>query len=151
MAMIVYESDNFQIIAPEKPHVSRTDGGHLVVAPKVDVEDRTKLSMPLAVEMMKLTMIAGEALQTVLNAHGVKVGRINYQDNGNWTPHLHIHLYGRAEGAVLQPYGTPLSFPSTKAEMLETMGNLEPLSSNDITALQSNILELLGSDKYKSF
>jgi len=39
---------------------------------------------------------------------GVNIGRINYQDNGNWTPHLHIHLYCRAENATMQKYGDPI-------------------------------------------
>jgi hypothetical protein len=35
------------------PHVSRRDGGHLVISAKIPVEDRTKLTREQAVELMK--------------------------------------------------------------------------------------------------
>ena len=147
---VVFDTNNFLIAAPEKPHVSRTDGGHLVVVPKVEVEDRTKLTAPLAIELMKLTMLSGEALRTVMTARGIEIGRINYQDNGNWTPHLHIHIYGRAKGAVLQPYGAPLRFPATRKEFEDTPA-LEPLHEDDIAEIRTEIEKLLKSEKYRNF
>ena len=44
---LIFESKHFDIITPEHPHVSRHDGGHLIVNPKVPVEDRTRLSTRL--------------------------------------------------------------------------------------------------------
>lgn len=149
--MNIYESENFIILTPEQPHISRTDGGHLVIAPKVAVKDRTELLPSLAVELMKLTMVAGEAMMEVLNRKGILVGRINYQDNGNWKEQLHIHLYGRAKGAIIQKYGTPLQFPLTLAEFKEKMGNLEPLISEDVEEIRSAILNRLALEKYQSF
>jgi len=60
--MLVYESPHFQIVVPERPHVTRSDGGHLIINPKVAVDDRTKLTREQAVELVKLTMVAGEAM-----------------------------------------------------------------------------------------
>jgi diadenosine tetraphosphate (Ap4A) HIT family hydrolase len=80
----IFESEHFEIITSEKPHVSRSDGGHLIVNPKVPLEDRTQLSRNKAIELMKLTMIAGEAMKNVLIRRGIEIGRINYQDNVNW-------------------------------------------------------------------
>jgi len=57
---------------------------------------------------MRFTIIAGEAMKLAMKEIGVNIGRINYQDNGNWTPHLHIHLYCRAENATMQKYGDPI-------------------------------------------
>ncbi|MEO7727795.1 MAG: HIT domain-containing protein, partial [Burkholderiales bacterium] len=108
---LIFETTNFSVSTPEQPHVARGDGGHLIINPKVTVEDRTSLSRALAIELMKLTMVCGEAMKTVLTRKGIDIGRINYQDNGNWRHELHLHLYGRAHGAKLQPYGHPLSFP----------------------------------------
>jgi diadenosine tetraphosphate (Ap4A) HIT family hydrolase len=93
---IVFESPDFVIVAPEQPHIARGDGGHLIINPKVVVEDRTHFSRALAIELVKLTMVAGEAMKTVMTRNGVDIGRINYQDNGNWRHELHVHLYGRA-------------------------------------------------------
>lgn len=148
---LVFDSRNFEIVAPEHPHVSRNDGGHLIINPKTPVEDRTRLSRELAIELMKLTMVAGEAMKTVLTRRGIDIGRINYQDNGNWRHELHVHLYGRARGATIQTYGHPLAIPPTPQSFREQMGNLEPLRADDIAALNAEIVRLLGTDKYRTF
>jgi len=148
---LVFESEHFEITTPERPHVSRSDGGHLIVNPKVPVEDRTRLTRDQAVEMVKLTMVAGEAMKNVLTSRGIEIGRINYQDNGNWRHELHVHLYGRARGAVIQTYGHPISLPPTPEKFREQMGNLEPLTADDIAALKAEITRLMGTEKYRSF
>ena len=81
----IYQTKNFIVESAEAPHVTRADGGHIRILPKEKVSDRTKLSPQLAIELMRLTMVAGEAMTTVMNKRGVDIGRINYQDNGNWT------------------------------------------------------------------
>jgi len=148
---LIYETPNFTISTPDQPHVSRGDGGHMIINPKVIVEDRTRLSRELAVELMKLTMVAGEAMKTVMTRNGIDIGRINYQDNGNWRHELHIHLYGRARGATLQTYGHPLALPPTAQAFKEQMGNLEPLRQGDIAELKAEIARLLGTNKYRDF
>ena len=148
---IVFESEHFEIVVLAHPHVSRNDGGHLVINPKVAVEDRTQLPRERAVELMKLTMVAGEAMKTVLTRAGVDIGRINYQDNGNWRHELHVHLYGRARGATLQTYGHALAFPPTREAFMKEMGDLEPLNAQDIDALKGEIERLLATEKYRDF
>ena len=148
---LIYETPNFTISTPEHPHVARGDGGHLIINPKVTVEDRTHLSRALAIELMKLTMVAGEAMKTVMTRGGIEIGRINYQDNGNWRHELHVHLYGRARNATLQTYGHPLALPPTAQAFKEQMGNLEPLRADDIAQLKAEIARLLASDKYRDF
>ena len=123
----------------------------MIINPKVTVEDRTHLSRALAIELMKLTMVAGEAMKTVMTRNGIAIGRINYQDNGNWRHELHVHLYGRARNATLQTYGHPLALPPTAQAFREQMGNLEPLRQQDIAGLNAEITRLLASDKYRDF
>lgn len=147
----IFQTKNFKVVASGMPHVSRTDGGHIVVAPLEPVEDRTKLDVARAQEMMVLTMVAGEAMKTVLARHGIEIGRINYQDNGNWKHQLHIHLYGRAKGAVVQKYGTPLQFPPTYEAFVASMGNLEPLTEEDCKEIREEIERLLETEKYRNF
>jgi diadenosine tetraphosphate (Ap4A) HIT family hydrolase len=148
---VVFESKHFVVLAPEQPHVSRGDGGHLIVNPRVAVEDRTQLSREQAVELVKLTMVAGEAMKTILTRNGIDIGRINYQDNGNWRHELHVHLYGRARNAVIQKWGQPLSFPPTAQAQKELAGKLEPLDAVDISGLKAEMTRLLSSDKYRDF
>jgi diadenosine tetraphosphate (Ap4A) HIT family hydrolase len=96
-------------------------------------------------------MVAGKAMKTVLSRKGIDIGRINYQDNGNWRHELHVHLYGRARGAKLQIYGHPLALPPTAQAFKEQMGNLEPLYADDISELKVEMERLLDSAKYRNF
>ena len=148
---IVYESTHFQMVVPERPHVTRGDGGHLIINPKVAVEDRTKLTREQAIELVKLTMVTGEAMKTVLTRRGIPIGRINYQDNGNWRHELHVHLYGRSRNATLQPWGTFLQLPPTREAFNARMANLEPLNADDVRELKAEIERLLATEKYREF
>ena len=148
--MRIYESRHFNILTPELPHVSRGDGGHLIINPKVVVDDRTHLDGERAIELMKLTMVAGAAMKTVLTQRGIEIGRINYQDNGNWRHELHVHLYGRARGATLQTYGHFLKLPPT-AHAFKVEPPLVPLTADDVAAIKVEIERLLATDKYQAF
>jgi diadenosine tetraphosphate (Ap4A) HIT family hydrolase len=151
---LIYETENFLIETPESPHIDRTDGGHIVITPKIKVVDRTKIAPDLAKELMKLSVVTGEAMATVMNAHGVDIGRINYQDNGNWSvfspggPHMHLHLYGRAKSAKVQKYGDALNFPHRDTGFYD--GN-KPLTSVDVKAIRTYLIELLSDTKYINF
>ncbi len=135
----------------DQPHVSRADGGHIVIDPKVAVEDRTQLTREQAIELVKLTMVGGEAMKSVLTRKGIDIGRINYQDNGNWRAELHVHLYGRARDATLQPWGHALAFPPTREDFRRELGHLEPLREDDIIEVRAEIIRLLASEKYRDF
>lgn len=148
---LVYEARHFILKTLDQPHVSRSDGGHIVIDPKLAVEDRTQLTPEQAIELVKLTMVGGEAMKTVLTRKGIDIGRINYQDNGNWRAELHVHLYGRARGAKLQPWGHALAFPPTREAFRKEMGDLEALRPDDIAELRAEIGRLLGTEKYRSF
>ena len=148
---MIYEARHFVLRTLDQPHVSRSDGGHIVIDPKVVVEDRTQLSREQAIELVKLTMVGGEAMKTVLSRKGINIGRINYQDNGNWRAELHVHLYGRAQGATLQPFGHALAFPPTREAFRKEMGKLEALREDDIVELRAEIARLLASGKYRDF
>lgn len=137
---IIYETENFIIESHKKPEVDRLEGGHIKISPKIDVEDRTKLSPRQAIELMRLSMITGEALVKMMALIGVEIGRINYQDNGNWKPSLHIHLYGRAKKAVMQKFGDPI-VPGHKNEY-------KPLTDNDIEILRNEIEAKFKEEKY---
>jgi diadenosine tetraphosphate (Ap4A) HIT family hydrolase len=147
----VYQSKNFIVDAMDAPMITRLDGGHLIINPKVRISDRTKLAPSLAIEFIRLSMIVGEAMQTALNNRGIDVGRINYQDNGNWAvftpqgPHFHLHLYGRAKSAKIQKYGEACHLPLPHTGFYE---GLEPLNAGDIQAIREEIEKLEASEKY---
>lgn len=151
MNKLVFDFKHFFIVTPGHPHVGRGDGGHLIINPRVIVEDRTHLTREQAVELVKITMIAGAAMRTVMTARGVPVGRINYQDNGNWRRELHVHLYGRALNAKRYPSGHFLRIPPTPEAFRAESYDLEPLNDGDVAALREEMARLLASDKYRDF
>ncbi len=97
---------------------------------------------------MRLTIVAGQAMTKVMNEHGVDIGQINYQENGNWQvfkpegPLLHIHLYGRAKSAKIQKYGQAWYFPHIN-EKPEYYENFKPLNEDDIKNIRTKIEILL--------
>lgn len=143
--MLIVESDNFTLESHEAAEVSRTDGGHLVINPKVTVNDRTELSTELVKEMALLMNVAGRAMKDGLGERGIKLGRINYQDNGNWRSELHIHLYGRAIDATYHTYGEPIKAARTKAEKIIQ----EALNAEDAEIIRQKALEYAKEKGYE--
>lgn len=155
----ILETTRFTLVAPDRPHHSRENGGHVVLAPKQVFEHRHQMPLPLAAGLMHLTMVVGEALTTVLRAEGLDVVRINYQDNGNWAykvdpvrPRLHVHLYVRtshekhpADDPRFQAFPDALVFPDRGTGYYD---GFEPLAPGTIAAVADEIRRLLGTDKY---
>ncbi|NIS82749.1 MAG: hypothetical protein GTO14_21695 [Anaerolineales bacterium] len=150
----IFETPNFIVEAANRPHVDRIDGGHIRILPKVRVRDRTALSPALAKELMKLSMIVGGAMEVALNRRGIDIGRINYQDNGNWGvfkpegPYLHLHLYGRSRSAKKQPFGEALYLPKRETGFYD---DVQPLNDADILEIQKEIERLMSLDIYRDF
>jgi diadenosine tetraphosphate (Ap4A) HIT family hydrolase len=150
---IIFETNHFLVTAPEKPLVGRQDGGHIVIDPKTKIRDRQQLKPDQAIELMRLTMVAGEAMQTILQINGIPIGRLNYQDNGNWSvfkpggPLLHIHIYGRAVDARTQPYGQALFFPHRDTHE-EFYSGLEPLTREDVCGVRDKMKLLFEEERY---
>jgi diadenosine tetraphosphate (Ap4A) HIT family hydrolase len=147
----IYQTKNFIVESAETPHITRTDGGHIRIFPKEKVVNRTELTPKLATELMRLTMIVGKAMSAAMNRRGVDIGRINYQDNGNWSvfspegPFLHVHLYGRAKSAKIQKYGEACHFPNRDTGFYD---NFEPLNREDILEIKKEIEKIFTEDKY---
>ena len=150
--VIIHETSKFIVEAVDKPLITRKDGGHIKIYPKKRLVDRQELTPKEAIELMRLTILIGEAMTKGLNKRGIDIGRINYQDNGNWSvfklegPYLHIHLYGRAKSAKTQKYGDAIYPPHPNTGFYD---NCEPLNKDDIKQIQNEIQLLLKQDKYK--
>ncbi|RIV31665.1 hypothetical protein D2V08_12990 [Flagellimonas lutimaris] len=148
---LIYETPNFVVEAVQLPLVTRLDGGHISISPKIKLDNRTLLTPKLAIEQMYLTMLVGEAMTIGLNNCGIDIGRINYQDNGNWGvlkpegPFLHVHLYGRAKSAKVHKYGEACDFPFRQTGFYD---DFEPLNVDDIEEIRKQINILLETEKY---
>ena len=112
------------------------------------------MSPKLTRELMKLTVLVGEAMISAMNGRGVDIERINYQDMGNWSvfksdgPYFHYHLYGRAKSAKYQKYGESVYLP-LRAEHPEFYARFKPLNDGDVAEIRKEIERLLKTEKYK--
>ena len=138
----IYETKNFILESHERPEIDRLEGGHMKISAKKDITDRAELTPEEAIELMRFTIVSGKAMVKAMAKNGVKIGRINYQDNGNWNPHLHVHLYGRAVDAKIQKYGDPL--------ISGHQDGFNKLSDDDINAIKAEIDSLLNSKEYSN-
>lgn len=150
---IFYETENFIVESHEQPFVSRQDGGHVRIRVKdKNVTDRTRLEPKVAIELMRLTMIVGEALEKAMNIRGVPVVKINYQDMGNWafktgdTPFLHIHVFGRASNSTKQIWPESVYLPDRGTGFYD---NFEPLNVEDISEIKNQIELIESKEKYQ--
>jgi diadenosine tetraphosphate (Ap4A) HIT family hydrolase len=149
--VLIYETKNFTVETAEKPHVDRDEGGHIRIVPKEHFLDRTKLSPKLAIEFMRLSMAAGEAMKTALTKRGLEIMRINYQEMGNWAyktgekPYLHLHIYGRAKNAKKQLYKEAVYLPDRSTGFYDSF---KPLKEEDAKAIRKEIERIFEEEKY---
>jgi diadenosine tetraphosphate (Ap4A) HIT family hydrolase len=148
----IFQTKNFIVEAHLKPFISREEGGHIRIKVKDEnITDRTKLEPIVAIELMRLTMVVGEALQNAMNKLGIPVIKVNYQDMGNWAykenklPFLHVHIFGRATNAVKQPWPESMYLPDRKTDFYE---GFEPLNENEISEIKKEIGEIFKREKY---
>ncbi len=138
---IIFETEHCYLKAPKSPHIDRFDGGHLVVSPKKRFLDRQSMPREVLFDCVELSVHAGRALKEVLAKSGIELGRVNYQDNGNWSvfskegPSFHLHIYGRAKGAKTQKFGQALYFPHPREEP-DFYKLLEPLRNKELADIR---------------
>ncbi len=136
----IFESKSFVVIPHPRNEVDRLDGGHIRIDPKVTILDRQELTPDQAKELMRLTILVGEAMKRYYKSIGLELHRVNYQDNGNWRPKQHYHLYGRAKTAKYQKAGDPI-IPGHKDEY-------QNLTADDVAGLRREITLLLAEPNY---
>lgn len=144
---VIYETENFILFIPERPHIPREDGGHICITSKVPVCDRSEFTPEKAKEFIRLSMMAGEAFVKGMAVCGVDIARINYQENGNWAfrkqrsykPFFHLHLYGRTVDSKTQTWGEALNFPDPDTGFYDKMN---PLTDDDALEI-AHCMELL--------
>lgn len=150
--IVIYDTENFVVAVPKVPHIPRTDGGHLWIRSKKKYfSSRIELEPKLAIEVMRLTMLVGEAMEKAMKNRDINVERINYQENGNWAyqkgmnPEFHIHLYGRTKDSKTQTWSEALVFPNKSTGFYD---NFERFNNEDIEEIKKQINLLEKEDKY---
>lgn len=148
----IFETENFFVESVERPFVSREEGGHIRIMVKDEsITDRTKLTPQMAIELMRLSMIVGEAFEKAMNLLGIKVIKINYQDMGNWAwkqnrkPLLHYHIFGRVMGSIKQPFPESVYLPDRSTGFYD---GFIPLHEEDCRLIRNEIEKISNEDKY---
>lgn len=142
----IYISESFIVESHEKPFVSRSDGGHIRIKVKdISITDRTKLSPKQAIELMRLTIVVGRALEDWMNKQGIPVVKINYEDLGNWAfkrnelPFLHVHIFGRSTDSKKQIFPEAVYLPSRESGFYD---GFDPLNKEDIEIIKESMDKL---------
>lgn len=153
MNEIIASTETFVVEVPERPFVSREEGGHLRIMSKIKVKDRTELSNEQAIEYTLLSMAIGKALERAMTERGVEIGNVNWQEMGNWSVYkpggilLHMHVFGRAKTAVRQKYGEAMQLPFRETGFYDTF---EKLDAQDVVVVKRALAEVLAEEKYRS-
>lgn len=137
---LIYETLNFTLESHEKPEIDRLEWWHIKINPKKIVIDRTFLSPKEAIELARFTIISWKAFISGMKKRWINIWRINYQDNWNWKPELHIHLYGRAIDAKIQKYWDPI-IPWYKT-------SFKPLDKEDIKEIRKECEKLFNQEEF---
>ena len=148
-----YKTPNFGVFVPQRPHVSREEGGHICIMyiGRHKCSSRLDLTPSEAKEFTRLSMLVGEAMLRGMKKRGVKIAHINYQENGNWPflhhekPVLHMHLYGRTADSFQQRWGEALYFPDPGTSFYD---HITPLDQKDVVEILSEIKKLEFKNQY---
>jgi diadenosine tetraphosphate (Ap4A) HIT family hydrolase len=151
---IIYKTESFIVNAHRNPFVCRTEGGHIRLFPKdaKRISNRSELTPKEAIEYMRLSIVAGQALKKAMNEQGIPVVWINYEDLGNWAfkknerPVMHMHIFGRAKNAVKQKWPEAVYLPARESGFYD---KFLPLSNKDKQLIQKYIGEYFNDTKFK--
>lgn len=147
----ILSTENFSIVTINPPHVSREDGGHIVIVCKDEsIQSYEDMNDALSFELSILARLTGAGLKKALDMDCTDNGIINYQINGNWSINsnekdpLHLHVYGRSKHSTNQKYGEALYLPKPDTGFYK---NNTCLNINDIRIIKDHILNNLQKRK----
>ena len=145
--ILVWEDVDFIVTTPLIPHISKNDGGHLIVSPKVNVSEIYELDDVKLLRFMRIVAVCTQSLKSVLGEQGINIPFTNNQDNGNWAvlndrpKSLHFHIYGRARNSIKQVFGQAIFAPDPHSTFYD---NNIPLNTQDIKNVNNYISMHLG-------
>lgn len=145
--VILYEDRFFQVVSPEYPLNCRKDGGHLVLLKKKPVTDRSEMKWDEAIDFMRISMIVGKAMYSVLG-----VERMNYEDLGNWGvdkpqgSYMHLDFFGRAKEQVHQVRGSHMQIYPEGHNIYK--GHLKPFNDEEVDLLIKEIDAICKEEKF---
>ena len=157
---VIWETENFIVVAANHPFISREEGGHLIIRANGDkyrYDSRLDFNENEAIEHHKLCQMICEAYKKAMKKRNVNIVRINFFEAGNWAwkkdengeikkPYYHEHIFGRTIDAKKQKFPDAPYLPDRKSGFYD---GFEPLNDDDISCIIKEIEKLKDCEKYK--
>lgn len=156
---VIWETNNFVVLAEEHPFISREEGGHMIIRGNKDkyrYDSRLDFSPKEILEQQRLCQMICEAYKIAMKKRNIEIVRINFFEAGNWAwkkdengniskPHYHEHIFGRTIDAKKQKFPDAPYLPDRKSGFYD---GFIPLDDTDIEYIIKEMELLNNSKKY---
>ena len=156
---LVWKTENFVVVAPSRPYISREEGGHLIIKPYPDqykYDTRLDLNPNEILEVQRLCQIVCEAFVEAMKKQNIDIIRINFFEAGNWAwkkdengnirkAHYHEHIFGRCPDAKKQRFPDAPYLPDRKTGFYD---NFITLTDEDVDLIIEEIKKIENIEKF---
>lgn len=115
---VIWETDNFVVVAASHPFISREEGGHMMIrgnGDKYRYDSHLDFSPDEVLEQQKLCQMICKAYVIAMKKRNIEIVRLNFFEAGNWAwkenekgnvskPYYHEHIFGRTMDAKKQKF-----------------------------------------------
>jgi diadenosine tetraphosphate (Ap4A) HIT family hydrolase len=149
---IIHQTDHFVLTRSQRPFVDRLEGGHLrIFCKRAGVKERRDFTPEEAIDFIRLSSAAGQALERGMQKRGIDIVKINFEELGNWPFKygtelvFHEHILGRAKDAKKQIFPEAIQLPDRETGFYD---GFEPLNDDDLHAVRAELKAILATPKY---
>lgn len=157
---VIWETENFMVVVPPHPLVSREEGGHIIIIGKDNkykYDSRLDFKPKEILEVQRLCQMICNAYKKAMKKRNINIIRINYFEAGNWAfkkdymknnevkTFYHEHIFGRVVDAKKQIFPEAPYLPNRNTGFYDSF---EPFNDDDIKCIvdEMRIVEL--DEKY---
>lgn len=156
---VIWETQNFEVVAANHPFISREEGGHMMIRGRGDKYRYNSCLdfLPNEIlEQQRLCQMICEAYKIAMKKRNIEIFRINFFEAGNWAwkkdengnvskVYYHEHIFGRTLDAKKQKFPDAPYLPDRKTGFYE---GVEPLNDDDIENIIQEMKKIEESPKY---
>ena len=157
---VIWETENFLVVAVESPFISREEGGHMMVmgnGNKYRYDSRLDFSPKEILEQQILCQMICEAYKIAMEKRNIQIIRINFFEAGNWAwkkdengnvskAYYHEHIFGRTVDAKKQKFPDAPYLPDRKTIRMKCSRAVADEARTHIT-----LSSLMKSTRYCNF
>lgn len=153
---VLWKTQNFVIRVPNKPFVSREEGGHVIIqgiGDKYRYNSKLDFSKDETIEEHELCWLFCNAYKEAMKKRNIEIIRFNFFEAGNWAwkedivkPYFHEHIFGRTVDAKYQKFPEAPYMPDRKTGFYD---EFQPLNDDDIETIKNEMIRIEKSIKIK--